>query len=214
MAGAQSVEEAALAETQVEKADDAPEKSQVPEKGPENVATQPATPSEAPSEAAHAVEAFSWDQLRQPKVEYCYHCKAVTSGKPTQIVKKKRHKNVACRSCHNVISLLYKRCDMKAIGWKSLSEEQQVSFFQAAGKMTTNGSLDFSKIKGRLIDSLTEAETHRQISSMRGKYLPLSVWVSRGYDGDCIAKKAESKPSDLSLTLILLIFLVGLLCLR
>lgn len=170
---------------------------------------QPATPSEAASETTKGVEAFSWDQLRQPKVEYCSHCKAaVTNSKPTQVVRKKGHKGVACRVCHNVVSLLYKRCDMKAVGWKSLSADQQTEFFQAAGKMTTNGALDFGKIKGKLIDTLTEVETHRQVTAMRGKYLPLSVWKSRGYDADVIENKAESKPSDLFLALTLsLLFL-------
>ena len=73
-------------------------------------------------------------------------------------------------------------------------------FFQdAAASKGANGHLDWGKIKGLLQDTISTCKVRRQMTTLKGKYHPLSVWKAKGYDEDKIREKAESRPSDLFL---------------
>ncbi len=65
--------------------------------------------------------------------------------------------------------------------------------------MSANGQLDFQKIKGCLIDEMSEVEVHRQTTEMKSKFRPLSVWKTKGYDTDAIEARGEWRESDMSL---------------
>ena len=84
--------------------------------------------------------------------------------------------------------------------WKSLTPAQMTNFYRRAGQcVTLSGKLEFEKIRGCLIDEISELERHVQETKMKGKYLPLSVWKSKGYDVQPIEQGADWKPSDLFL---------------
>ena len=83
-------------------------------------------------------------------------------------------------------------------GWKDLSEAQVQRFYQEAGKCLALGQRScFGKIQGCLIDSVTQSEVHRQETNVKGEFLPLSVWASKGYNTEAIEAKAEKRKSDM-----------------
>ncbi|CAL1142417.1 unnamed protein product [Cladocopium goreaui] len=179
--------------------------SEAEEKGPEasKQLVQP-DPSRGfrPLPGAASVEGIGWKDLRemgQGADQYCSTCKAHVDPAPEKLVFKKGHHQWQCRTCHNVTTLLYKRMDMKNLqGWKDLSEAQVQRFYQEAGKCLALGQRScFGKIQGCLIDCVTQSEVHRQETNVKGEFLPLSVWASKGYNTEAIEAKAEKRKSDM-----------------
>ena len=171
-------------------------------------------PVEAP--ASKPVEAFNWAELLDvsKRDSYCSHCRMPVEADPKTVVRKKGHQSLQCRRCHNVVSLLYRRMDMKNLDdWKSLTPAQMANFYRSAGKCVCpmTGNLDFEKIRGCLIDEISEVERHVHETKMKGKYLPLSVWKSKGYDVEAIEKAADWKESDMFLGGSYLYFCFGAL---
>eukprot|EP00438_Fugacium_kawagutii_P012824 Skav200477 [mRNA] locus=scaffold5182:225944:227719:+ [translate_table: standard] len=164
-------------------------------------ATMPGTPSEMSAVGepqALPVEAFNWQQLQLDSKHYCHNCKKPVEANPTQVVRKKGHQQLSCKMCHKVTTMLYKNLHLQSSGWKELSQEQMTDFYLNAGKMAAHShGLQWSKLKGLLQDKLVESETHRRTAAVRGKFLPLSVWTKKGYDGEAIVERAEKQKSDL-----------------
>ena len=162
---------------------------------------QPATPASSGAEKdALAVEGFNWKELNMVPKNYCQHCKMAVDPECKKVVKKKGHAAFSCKTCHNITTMLYKKQDMNKVGFKDLSVEQTTDFFVKAGQLATqHGSLNWSKVKGLMIDKLSEAEVFRQTVAVRGKFLPLSVWKQKGFDVEKIEKTAEKQKSDLFL---------------
>ena len=180
--------------------DSAPvEPAQVESPHAAEVPSQPATPTPSVSEAK-SVESFNWQQLQILPKSYCANCKQAVDPEVSKVIKKKGHQGFTCRACHNLTTMLYRRVDMNKVGFKDLSVEQTTEFFQKAGKMESHhGSLDWSKVKGLLVDKLTEVELHRQKVKVSGKFLPLSVYETKGYDVKVIESTAEWQKSDMPL---------------
>ena len=184
------------------------------------------------SEGPKAVEQFDWSELRKlGNQQYCAQCKKVAlDAAPQSVVRKKCHGKWVCRTCHNVTTMLYKRCNMAGTGFRELASEQVsgqrfffsrcisykhsggvhvdlkscapnlqvVDFFQRAGKLhNEQGGLEWSKIRGLLEDKLTQLERHRQTMAVKGKFLPLDVWKTKGYNTDIIEQQGEKQKSDM-----------------
>jgi len=67
------------------------------------------------------------------------------------------------------------------------------SFFkEAALAEGANGHLDWGKIKGLLQDNISTCEVRRQMTTLKGKFHPLSVWKAKEYDEEKLRAKAES----------------------
>ena len=99
---------------------------------------------------------------------------------------------------------------MSKVGFKDLSLEQTTEFFQRAGKMETHhGLLNWSKVKGLLVDKLTEVELHRQKVKVSGKFLPLSVYETKGYDTKVIEATAEWQKSDMPLAVFVKVLVLS-----
>ena len=165
--------------------------------------SQPQLAEGLSSKASPAVEAFDWQALDaiSKRNSYCSHCRMPVESDPKTVIRKKGHQNLQCRTCHNVVSLLYRRLDMKNFDdWKGLTPAQVETFFRKAGRcVNLQGNLDFEKIRGCLIDQISEVERHVQETKMKGKYLPLRVWKTQGYDVEAIERGADWKESDLFL---------------
>ena len=188
---------------------------EVPDTQPQDslVAADPTPATLAPKEPEDAgpmaegcseisVEGTSWQQLREmshKSDQYCKTCKGHRDAAPEKRVTKKGHAGWQCRVCHNVTTILYRRMDMKNLSyWKDLTDHQVTAFFQKAGKCASLGNrMDFRKIQGALIDTCSESEVHRHETAVKGKFLPLSVWASKGYDTVPIEANAEWRKSDL-----------------
>ncbi len=61
------------------------------------------------------------------------------------------------------------------------------------------GRLDHGRIKSILEQKMISRETELTEARVKGKFLPLSVWTSQGFDGKAIEEKAEKQASDLCL---------------
>ena len=157
-----------------------------------------------------AVEAFNWQQLSILPKSYCANCKRAMDPAVSKVVRKKGHQGFTCRACHNLTTMLYRRVDMSKVGFKDLSLEQTTEFFQRAGKMETHhGLLNWSKVKGLLVDKLTEVELHRQKVKVSGKFLPLSVYETKGYDTKVIEATAEWQKSDMPLAVFVKVLVLS-----
>lgn len=166
----------------------------VPNQQPEEAGSKP--------EGRTSVESTGWKKLRDmshASDQYCKTCKGHVEAAPGKRVVKKGHAGFQCRVCHNVTTALYRRMDMKNLSyWKALTDHQVQSFFQTAGKCAAlNSKMNWRKIQGALVDTCCESEVHRQETAIKGKFLPLSVWASKGYDIEPIEAKGEWQPSDL-----------------
>ena len=74
-----------------------------------------------------AVEQMSWKHLQMSEKghQYCDKCRMVVDVRSPHVIKKKSHKNLQCRQCHNVVTLLYRNWDMaKLEGFKALPQEE------------------------------------------------------------------------------------------
>ena len=86
-------------------------------------------------------------------------------------------------------------CEISFLQHQSL---QVRKFFQSAGKCTdASGQIQWRKVKGCLQETLTTVECNRQMTAIRGKFHPLSVWEKKGYDVAEIEKKGEKTESDM-----------------
>ena len=171
---------------------------------------QSVTQSVATEGGTKPVEQFTWVDLKKPAKEYCANCKRPVDAAPSRVVRKKGHGGVSCRACHNVTSMLYKKMDMKSLdGWKDFSPEQMAEFFVKAGQCSDpSGNLQWAKLKGCLVDSMCEHERHIRETSVKGKFLPLSVYAKKGFDCSAIESRAEKRESDLPLALIVVTCIV------
>ena len=146
------------------------------------------------------VEQFSWAQLNHKDAMHCHNCKKPVDAHPSIVVRKKGHANFSCKSCHAVVTMLYKHTDMRKVGFRDLTPEQQTDFFVKAGQIREEiGGLAWEKVKGLLQDKLITTEVHRKTVGVRGKFLPLEVWASKGYNVDKIKAKGERQDSDMLL---------------
>ncbi len=197
-----------LGETQPEEL----KETQLVETAPDSNESQAEQPLEEPQSKEPAavlgldpkpLEQFSWAQLVHKDAHHCQNCKKPVDAHPSQVVRKKGHASFSCKACHALVTMLYKHVDMRKIGFREISPEQQTEFFLKAGQMRGEiGGLSWHKVKGILQDSLTTTEIHSKTVGIRGKFLPLEVWAAKGYNVKMIQEKGEKQASDMLLSLL------------
>lgn len=161
---------------------------------------EPVPPEAATVSNRTPIEGMDWRDLQCKKKEWCQHCKCNVDVASTGRIQKKGHGKVTCRKCHNIVTLLYRRFDMSKLpGFASMTEEQATNFFKQAQQASSFGSdtLNFGKIRTLLTQTLTELEKHQTLTTVKGKFLPLSVWQAKGYDTEKIMASAEWQESAL-----------------
>ena len=125
--------------------------------------------------------AFQDLQFKRLQVHYCKHCKEVVdteNPEKQRAVKKKKHVQMACRQCHNLVTQMYKNWDMKQLSLKNMSEEETTQFFKDA-KTFCGGSFAKGKVRALLEKKLIQYETNQVETKVRGKFLPLSVYEKK-----------------------------------
>lgn len=98
------------------------------EKGMQVAVAATPTPQRARSPPAQEtkkqkpVEAMSWDDLQYMSNghQYCQHCQMPVDVTTKTAVRKKTHKQVSCKQCHNTVTLLYRHYDMQKLQFKEL----------------------------------------------------------------------------------------------
>ena len=178
-----------------------PQETQLVETAPDAESQVATKESKEPALAEMPLEQFSWGQLVHKDAMHCQNCKKPVDAHPSQVVRKKGHANFSCKSCHALVTMLYKHVDMRKLGFKELSHEQQAEFFLKAGQVRSEiGGLQWHKVKGLLQDTLTTTEIHRKTVGIRGKYLPLEVWAQKGFNVEKIKAKGEKQTSEMFLS--------------
>ena len=167
-----------------------------------------ATPVSAPQATAGApvstIEGMSWESLQAQRSRqgYCTRCKMPVETSTTTVVRTKKHQVMSCKQCHNTVTMLYRHWDVSQLGWKEMSEKDHVEFFLKAKELGNNGDkLCAGKIRALLVKTLTVHEKNVTETSVKGKYLPLSVYATKGFDVVSIKARAECQDSDLPLDL-------------
>ena len=162
------------------------------------VPTQPARP------AVHgdvAIEGMSWQDLQAARVnvQYCTRCRQPMEGQAaSRSREKKSHQTLKCKTCHNAVTLLYKRWDMSKLNFKDMPQADQLDFFRKVKEMHAGGDkISAGKIRTVLVKKLTEVERNSTETAVKGKFLPLSVYAKKGFDVETIRDKAEQLQSDL-----------------
>ena len=72
--------------------------------------------------------------------------------------------------------------------WSSAEQSQFFRQINQQKKAAQNGRLSWNAIRGTLIKSLTDQRISKWQTEVRGKELPLSVWLSQGWD-EAVVKK-------------------------
>eukprot|EP00435_Cladocopium_sp_Y103_P016499 s188_g4.t1 len=98
---------------------------------------------------------------------------------------------VACASSERLLRRNLGNCT-ELQTWNA---DEQCQFFrqiQQQKKASRNGRLSWNTIRGTLIKSLTDQRISTWKAEVRGKELPLSVWVAQGWDEAVVKKQPSS----------------------
>lgn len=164
-------------------------------------ASPPTPRTDLAIEKVPAVERMSWTDIQMVhKQNYCQKCGELVEATSAKAVRKKAHVQLTCKACHNLVTMLYKNWDLKKLGSREMSDSDTKDFYlKCKESLGTGGKFDKSKIKVLLQQKLTEREVASTERAIKGKFLPLSVYASKGFDTGPIKRKAEKQESDLSL---------------
>ena len=72
------------------------------------------------------VEGMSWHELEHLTKghQYCQHCQMPVDVTTKTVVRKKTHRQVSCKQCHNTVTLLYRHYDLAKLKFKELPAEE------------------------------------------------------------------------------------------
>lgn len=92
--------------------------------------------------------------------------------------------NAVCKGCNSATTMLSRNLGKWPIpAFSGLSPEQQVGFWkQCQNIIQKQGRLDYGSIRACLTISLQERQIEIAKANFTSEYLPLSVWVTRGFD--------------------------------
>ncbi len=118
----------------------------------------------------------------------CEYCKTSEDMSRVRSISKKKG-TWKCNRCHSKIVILYKSFGRwPPADWNSVSEDDKVAFFRSV-----EGRGDLGGKARRLLAGVHESMDHFESG---GEYLPLSVWVQRGFDGDRIERFSKDSDKD------------------
>ena len=93
-----------------------------------------------------------------------------------------------CNSCNRVSACCSRNTAWPPDDFLKMRLEEQHEFYKAAVHTSETGRLTWSKVKALLVSTLKQRKITELKASIHGEYLPLSVWVQRGFDGDRIKR--------------------------
>lgn len=81
-----------------------------------------------------AVEGMSWQELEYLTKghQYCQHCQMPVDVTTGTVVRKKTHRQVSCKQCHNTVTLLYRHYDLAKLKFKELPAEEAHLLYKKA----------------------------------------------------------------------------------
>eukprot|EP00438_Fugacium_kawagutii_P022280 Skav228206 [mRNA] locus=scaffold3579:15338:16420:+ [translate_table: standard] len=131
-----------------------------------------------------ASEAESVEHTQQHHV-----CKLCARCLPADSPGRLHGKQWTCRHCCSLQQLLLRNLGPE--DQQGFSTEARLDFFKRAAS-TQTGSYTWESVRTMIIDTQTTSHEHKRTSKVKGESLPLSVWVTRGYDPE----KVKQFPSE------------------
>ena len=98
--------------------------------------------------------------------------------------------NAVCKGCNSATTMLSRNLGKWPLpAFSGLSPEQQVGFWkQCQNIIQKQGRLDYGSIRACLTITLQERQIEIAKANFTSEYLPLSVWVARGFDQEKVRK--------------------------
>ena len=129
------------------------------------------------------------------------------------VCKSKSPKSWFCLSCGNVQTMLNRHLGDWVTAEGNLTDTELQSFFSRAGgpegRNPENGELSWRKVKQILVQTIHRSKTTKYEASLKGQYLPLSVYAKQGYNVENIEKMCQDKKEDAMLGTLYRIRVLG-----
>ena len=105
-------------------------------------------------------------------------------------------KKFTCAVCGSAHRTMRRNCEGLPVELESFTPEEVHEFYRGLqAKKQTQGDLSWVTIKAELIHSVCKKRVSSSRESLIGEWLPLSVWVSRGWE-EAVVKKQDKKFND------------------
>lgn len=105
-------------------------------------------------------------------------------------------KKFTCAVCASAHLTMRRNCEGLPVELESFTSEEVHEFYRGLkAKKQTQGDLSWVTIKADLIHSVCTKHVSSSRESLIGEWLPLSVWVSRGWE-ESVVKKQDKKFTD------------------
>ena len=154
-----------------------------------------------PQLTSHEVNSSASGLSLDPAVPLCVKCQYPTEPL-NAVIRVKASQSAAakyiCRPCNSVVTMLARKCqNQKALNLKCWTPEHQVTFWRnASSSKDESGRLNYSKLRGLIVETLTERKMTEVRQSVSAEALPLNVWRQRGFDVDLIVKYNRKEWND------------------
>lgn len=141
---------------------------------------------------------YPWQELNQ--MQATPHCKKclmpVDVTKAVQKNKGEAKNNLVCRHCNNATTMLSRNLGWPLPDFPSLSPDSQMNFWRKCSEIIQeNGRLDYHHLRAHLAMTLTERSMETSTLDFNEEFLPMGVWLQRGFDKESILKgETEEHP--------------------
>ena len=91
---------------------------------------------------------------------------------------------VICNDCNCIMTMTGRKINPQSdVALSKLKDEDSIAFFRrACDTKGLSGRFDWEKIRGCIIETMTDAIVTKKSVTWSDKYLPLSVWERKGFD--------------------------------
>ena len=138
------------------------------------------------AELMDAVDTQSTEAVAQQKCWLCAQDFEVSEGRL-------HGRKFVCAVCSNAHRTMRRNLDGMPEEMSTFSTEEQVTFFRSlhAKKPAGPGGLTWQTIKAQLIHCTVEKHTSASKETLTGEWLPMSVWLSRGWTEEVVKKQRQ-----------------------
>ena len=121
----------------------------------------------------------------------CRLCsRALPKGTPGRC----KAKTWACRHCLSLETMLYRHLgSTEGQGW---SVEARADFFKRAAELQT-GNFTWPTVKSLIVETQSVRRVKEQSNTVKSKALPLSVWITKGYQEEDVKKYPAEEDANL-----------------
>jgi len=106
--------------------------------------------------------------------------------------------SLQCRQCWNVHQILYRHLGGAPSTLQSLQPDEQKKFFKDVGskmKITPKNGR-WALVRAAMVKSITHYRKEERVTSVKRKFLPLSVLEKKGYDVDAIKAHGDRREDE------------------